>query len=380
MSVRYKGRRFTLTPEKARVAVDIDGSVDRAMAVSTDGNLFTRTWREVRGRELDARVEAQIDYSEDAVRSIVRRVERRLEIEARDASVDLESGKVDPTPEREGLDVRAARLRKDIRSELVDMGDTRIARVETRVVEPKVTTKDLAEKYPAVILINRGGFQLSLYKNLKLAKTYPIAVGQVGLETPAGLYNIENKAVNPAWHVPNSDWAGSLAGTVVPPRPLEPDQGALDGHLRRRRHPRDRRHRLDRHQRLARLRPHADPGRGRALRPGARGGAGLHRLNRSGAIRARRDSDPRPTSAAVQEGGVVVGVAKTEGADEDARSHLLAHHRVPHGRGVSGSLDAVPGQLRRLVRLRDARLHELALCRHLTRGGVDEEHGHGGPG
>ena len=222
VSVRYKGRRFTLTPEKARVAVDIDGSVDRAMAVSTDGNLFTRTWREVRGRELDARVDAKIDYSEDAVRSIVRRVERRLEIEARDAAVDLESGKIDPTPEREGLDVRAARLRKDIRSELVDMSDTRIARVKTRVVEPKVTTKDLAEKYPAVILINRGGFQLSLYKNLKLAKTYPIAVGQVGLETPAGLYNIENKAVNPAWHVPNSDWAGSLAGTVVPPGPSNP--------------------------------------------------------------------------------------------------------------------------------------------------------------
>ena len=98
VSVRYKGRRFTLTPEKARVAVDIDGSVDRAMAVSTEGNLFTRTWREVRGRELDAAVDAKIDYSEDAVRAIVRRVERRLEIEARDAAVDLESGKVDPTP------------------------------------------------------------------------------------------------------------------------------------------------------------------------------------------------------------------------------------------------------------------------------------------
>jgi lipoprotein-anchoring transpeptidase ErfK/SrfK len=216
VSVRYKGRRFTLTPEKARVAVDVDGSVDRAMAVSTEGNLFTRTWREVRGRELDAQVDAKIDYSEDAVRATVERVERRLEIEARDASVDLESGKVDPRPSREGLDVRAARLRKAIRSELVDMGDTRIARVKTRVVEPKVTTKDLEKKYPAVIVVNRGAFQLSLYKNLKLAKTYPIAVGQVGLETPAGLYDIENKAVNPAWSVPNSDWAGSLAGQVIP--------------------------------------------------------------------------------------------------------------------------------------------------------------------
>jgi len=47
-------------------------------------------------------------------------------------------------------------------------------------------------------------------------KTYPIAVGQVGLETPAGLYNIQNKGVNVPWSVPNSAWAGSLAGTVVP--------------------------------------------------------------------------------------------------------------------------------------------------------------------
>jgi lipoprotein-anchoring transpeptidase ErfK/SrfK len=216
VSVRYKGRRFTLTTEQASVAVDLDGSVDRAMAASTKGNLFTRTWREVRGTELDARVEAKINYSEDAVRALVARVERRLEIEARDASVDLESGQVDPVESRDGLDVRAARLRRDIRAELLDMGDTRIARVKTRVVEPKVTTEDLAKKYPAIIIVNRGAFKLSFYKDLKLQKTYGIAVGQVGLETPAGLYNIQNKAINPAWSVPNSDWAGDLAGTVVP--------------------------------------------------------------------------------------------------------------------------------------------------------------------
>ncbi len=216
VSVRYKGRRFTLTPEQAQVAVDLEGSVDRAMAASTRGNVFTRTWREVRGTELDARVEAKIIYSEAAVRRIVDRVERRLEVEPRDAALDLESGQVEPSESRDGLAIRAARLRREIRSELLDMGQTRIARVKTRVVEPKVTTEELAEKYPAVIVVNRGAFQLSFYKNLKLHKTYGIAVGQVGLETPAGLYNVQNKAVNPAWSVPNSDWAGDLAGTVVP--------------------------------------------------------------------------------------------------------------------------------------------------------------------
>jgi lipoprotein-anchoring transpeptidase ErfK/SrfK len=216
VSVRYKGRRFTLTPAQANVAVDVEGSVDRALAASNEGSIFTRTWREVRGQALNARVDAKINYSEDAVRRIVARVERKLEIEPREASLDLESGQVEPVESRDGLDVRAAQLRKTIRAELLDMGDTRIARVKTRVVEPKVTTEELAEKYPAVIVVNRGSFKLTFYKNLKLHKTYRVAIGAVGYDTPTGLYNIQNKAVNPAWSVPNSDWAGDLAGTVVP--------------------------------------------------------------------------------------------------------------------------------------------------------------------
>jgi L,D-transpeptidase catalytic domain/Putative peptidoglycan binding domain len=222
VSVRYKGRRFTLTAEQASVAVDVEGSVDRALTASNEGNLFTRTWREVRGQRLNARVEAKIDYDDRAVHRLVDRVERRLEVEARDASVDLESGQVEPVESRDGLAVRAAKLRRDIRAELLDMGDTRIARVKTRVVEPKVTTEELAEKYPAVLIVNRGAFKLSFYKNLKLHKTYRVAIGQAGYDTPTGLYNIQNKAVNPSWHVPDSDWAGDLAGTVVPPGPSNP--------------------------------------------------------------------------------------------------------------------------------------------------------------
>jgi lipoprotein-anchoring transpeptidase ErfK/SrfK len=216
VSVRYKGRRFTLTKTKANIAVDIDGSVDRAMAVSTEGNLFTRTWREVRGTPLNTRVKAKISYDRAAVRQVVRRVRDRLTIEPRNASVDLEHGTVDPVTSKDGLHVDADRLRHDIKAALLDAGATRIARVRTSVVKPEVTTAELAKKYPAILVVNRGAFKLTLYKNLKLAKTYGIAVGQIGLETPAGLYHIQNKAVNPAWHVPNSAWAGSLAGTVVP--------------------------------------------------------------------------------------------------------------------------------------------------------------------
>jgi L,D-transpeptidase catalytic domain/Putative peptidoglycan binding domain len=215
VTVRHKGRRFRLTAEQASIAVDIDGSVERAMAVSTDGNVFTRTWREVRGNALDADVEAKVAWDRSAVRRLIRRVKKKVTIEARDASLDLESGQVEPVPSRDGLAVKRG-LRREIESELLDMGKRRLVRLRTKVVEPEVTTAELAEKYPAVIVVNRGSYQLTFYKDLKVHKTYGIAVGQVGLETPAGLYHIQNKAVDPAWHVPNSDWAGDLAGTIVP--------------------------------------------------------------------------------------------------------------------------------------------------------------------
>ena len=215
VSVRYQGRRYTLTARAAHIAIDIAGSVDRAMAATRAGNLFTRTWREVRGTPLNARVDAKIHYDRAALRRVVDRVQRTLTIAPRDASVDLSSGKVAPVTSRDGRSVDTRKLRHDIKAALLNAG-RRVARVHTSVVEPKVTTEDLVKKYPAIIIVNRSAFTLTLYKDLKLAKTYRIAVGQVGLETPAGLYHIQNKAINPAWHVPNSAWAGKLAGTVVP--------------------------------------------------------------------------------------------------------------------------------------------------------------------
>jgi lipoprotein-anchoring transpeptidase ErfK/SrfK len=233
VSVRYHGERFTLTPQAARIAIDIDGSVDRAMEASQKGNLFTRTWREVRGTELDARVEAKVAWDRAAVRKIVRRVKAKLTIEPRDASVDLEHGNVDPVTSKDGQAVELDRLRHDIKTALLNTGPRRVARIHTKVVAPKVTTEQLAKKYPAIIIVNRSAFTLRFYKDLKLQKTYRIAVGQVGLETPAGLYHVQNKAVNPSWHVPNSAWAGSLAGTVVPPGPSNPIKarwmGIFDG-------------------------------------------------------------------------------------------------------------------------------------------------------
>jgi lipoprotein-anchoring transpeptidase ErfK/SrfK len=216
VTVRAKGERFRLTAERAKLAVDIEGSVDAAMERTRSGNMLVRTWRGLRGESLDAELELDIDYSKAAIRRLVKRVGKTLDKPAVDASVDLERGDVTPRPAQLGRRVLKQRLKRDVKRRLLDAGPVKTVRARTEVVRPKVTTEDLAKKYPAVLVINRSAFQLTLYKKLKPVKTYGIAVGQVGLETPAGLYHIQNKAINPAWSVPNSDWAGSLAGQVIP--------------------------------------------------------------------------------------------------------------------------------------------------------------------
>jgi lipoprotein-anchoring transpeptidase ErfK/SrfK len=218
VAVVYGHRHFTLSAEEAGVRADVRGMVDEALRASRDGTIISRVTRDLTGGREDARIAARVSYSHEAVDRLVRRVSQRVDRPARDATVRFPS--LEKVKEQNGVRVRAAALRDRVEGALTSR--ERTVKAPARVTKPKVTMDQLADKYPTVLVLNRGAFQLSLYKRLRLVKTYTVAVGQVGLETPAGLYHIENKAVNPPWHVPNSAWAGSLAGTVVPPGPSNP--------------------------------------------------------------------------------------------------------------------------------------------------------------
>jgi lipoprotein-anchoring transpeptidase ErfK/SrfK len=215
--VRAQGKRFTLPPERAKVAVDIDGSVRAALARSREGGIFERAWRGLRGKSLDTDVEMEIAYSKASIDRLVKRVSEKIDKPAVDAHVDLEHGDVTPQQSEDGRRVVAKALKRAVRRRLLDVSGDKTVRARVEVVKPEVTTDELADKYPAILVVDRPNFRLTLYRNLKLAKTYSVAIGAVGLETPAGLYHIQNKAVNPAWTMPNSDWvAPADRGKVIP--------------------------------------------------------------------------------------------------------------------------------------------------------------------
>ncbi|HYN90628.1 MAG TPA: L,D-transpeptidase/peptidoglycan binding protein, partial [Thermoleophilaceae bacterium] len=214
IAVKRGKQRFTLSAHDAGVKADVGGMVDEALQKSRDGSIFTRVARDITGGEEDAQVSARVTYSTDAVEQLVKRIEGKLNRPARDAEVDFPS--LEKVKAQKGRRVRTAVLQQRIAQALTVPGVERTVRAPVRIIKPKVTQAQLADKYPVVLVADRYNYRLRLYKDLNLQKEYTIAVGALGFDTPAGLYHIQNKAVDPAWHVPNSAWAGDLAGTIVP--------------------------------------------------------------------------------------------------------------------------------------------------------------------
>ncbi|HTZ87605.1 MAG TPA: L,D-transpeptidase/peptidoglycan binding protein [Solirubrobacteraceae bacterium] len=220
--IRSGSHHWTLSARRAGVTVDADNMVAQAVSASREGSIFTRTMRGLFGGSVHHEVPLVVSYSHGAIRKLTAQIRSEVNRAPRDATVTPGAGGLEKVPSVLGLTVENRKLGKRINHALIATGTDRSISVPARPVKPAVSTAQLAEKYPAYIVVNRGTFKLDFYDHLKLAKSYEVAVGMEGLETPAGLHHIEWEQVDPPWYVPKKAWAGSLAGTVVPPGPNDP--------------------------------------------------------------------------------------------------------------------------------------------------------------
>ncbi len=221
VTVTYDGTRYVLSPDKLQVRADIDGMVDAAVRASQSGGFPSRVWRYTTGGSVDREIAPHITYSPEAVDQFISNVASDVDTPAQDASISPTPSSLNTVPGSDGVSVLKDKLRTEVHG-AIESPDDRTVKAPVQRLKPEVTTDQLAEKYPVYITIDRGNFELRLWRNLKVAKTYTIAVGQAGLETPAGTYSIDDKQVNPSWYVPDSAWAGDLAGKVIPPGPQDP--------------------------------------------------------------------------------------------------------------------------------------------------------------
>jgi lipoprotein-anchoring transpeptidase ErfK/SrfK len=220
--LRYGSDSLVFPSDEANVSVDADALVRSALALSRRSWFLPRAWRELTGGQVHANLSPRVDYSSAAVEHAVRVLQRRLDRQPVNAVLVPSFDRLTVKAGRRGIAVAAGLLRRRIATTLVTPQARRLIAVPVRHPRPRVTVALLRRRYPSFITIDRAAFRLRLYRHLRLVRSYPIAVGQVGLQTPAGLYHIQDKVVNPSWQVPLSAWTGTLAGKLIPPGPDDP--------------------------------------------------------------------------------------------------------------------------------------------------------------
>jgi hypothetical protein len=215
LRITHRKRQFTIEPALMDVRTNVDALLRSAMAESREGNFITRSLRDLTGRTDETDLELQVEYSQDAVARVVAGIRREVQRPVRDATSSASFAGVQITPAQIGIALRPRLLGEEIVDHLVSPDSSRTFAVPVKLVRPKVTTKKLKARYGHFIAISRSRRELRLFVNQRLVKTYRVGIGAAGFDTPAGEYEVESMAANPAWYVPNSDWAGDLAGKVI---------------------------------------------------------------------------------------------------------------------------------------------------------------------
>jgi lipoprotein-anchoring transpeptidase ErfK/SrfK len=222
LKVGYDGESWVLPGKTLRLHADIDRAVEEAIEQSREGGLPGRLVRYVTGGDVDEHLAADVTYSQRAINRFVRRIASEVNREPQDATVEASGDSLHVVKAENGRKLRDSLLTRQLDAAVLNARADHTIAARTHFVPPQVRTDEVAAANPTYLTLDRATYTLRFWKNLKLSKTYTVAVGQEGLETPEGLYHIQDKQVEPTWHVPNSAWAGSLAGESIPPGPSNP--------------------------------------------------------------------------------------------------------------------------------------------------------------
>jgi lipoprotein-anchoring transpeptidase ErfK/SrfK len=222
LTVHAGDRSFVLTPAQSRITADVDVALDAALADSRRGWLGARVANGLTGHHVSEDVPLKFHYAPGVVPRLVDRVSASVRRSPVDASVQPSATGLSTSRSHPGRALNESDLTRRLAAALLFPSHSASIAASTKPVVPKVSSAQLAARYPAYIIIDRKDHVLRFYEHLKAANTYPIAVGMQGLETPQGLYDVQWKQTNPSWYVPNSAWAGDLAGKVIPPGPDDP--------------------------------------------------------------------------------------------------------------------------------------------------------------
>ena len=84
------------------------------------------------------------------------------------------------------------------------------------MVPPQQTAEDVWAAHPTVVTVSHDARRVTVFDHGAVAARYHVAVGDPKYPTPYGQFSVQSMQKNPAWNVPDSEWAGELAGKTIP--------------------------------------------------------------------------------------------------------------------------------------------------------------------
>lgn len=215
--VRLGERRYTISPAQAAVRVDPRPAIERAYAAGRKGSFIRRGWRALTGAKDASDVPVPVTVDRTAISRFVGRIERQQSRKPVDAALKLRLTSVGIKRARPGRrlaarDALVARLAR----RLTSRSDQRTVRARTVEVEPKVGDDEVFDAQPLAVTVSTAERRARVFRRGELVKTYTVAVGSAEYPTPRGEFVVQTMQKNPSWNVPQSEWAGSLAGETIP--------------------------------------------------------------------------------------------------------------------------------------------------------------------
>ena len=203
VAIRVNHKDTLVMPREAGLVIPYDWFVKRAFALADAGKEVVVPFRA-----------AVVDAKRNAA---VARVASKHYRAPRNAKVRFGITAVRRVRARMGLGLDQVSARKALDIELRRPTTGRVVQGRRVRIRPAVTTSSLRRRYPAYISIDRRTYTLRLFRALRLVRTYGVAVGAAGYETPSGMRRVLYKDKNPSWTAPNRDWAYPYQGQTFPP-------------------------------------------------------------------------------------------------------------------------------------------------------------------
>ncbi|HEY4277576.1 MAG TPA: L,D-transpeptidase family protein [Conexibacter sp.] len=215
--VTVNGRRYELSARQAGVKVSFQPAIERALASGDEASFITRGWRQLTGTKTDKNEKVAVTLSRKRVAAFVDTVARAANRPPQDAVLSIALDSVTVTRSQDGTRLRdPQRLQRQLIRSFRHPRGERDVRAQLAIVRAAKTTEQVWEANPTVVTVSKTSTTVRVFVRGELTQTYHVAVGSPEYPTPAGQYVVQSMQVDPPWNVPNSAWAGDLAGQTIP--------------------------------------------------------------------------------------------------------------------------------------------------------------------